>query len=1291
MEDNQDCPRLKKFKDELATDITHCQDTIQKIEEKVNTKTIDEEVKLDIPFTGKELKENKELSLPSLISLFRFADTLDILLIMVGTLGALASGGLIGVYALVYGLMIDDFAKYGQGVISKDTFIASAEHNAFYFLLIAASGMIASYFQAAFWMMSSERQAEKMRKAYISSLLRQSISWYDTKSCADHASGIARDTEVIGQAIGLQFGNFVKEFGNVVAGLAVAFVANWKLTLVMLAVSPALSLSFWFFGRAMALCVAKEQEYHSNAGTAAQEAIESIRTVFAFGGQDKEVSRYTGHLKHAFAMNIQRGRLLAATMASVYFFVYASYALGFWFGAWQVSKGNSTPGYVVTAFFGAMGAGQAVGRLHSFALSIAKARGSALKVFQVVDLRSEVDSFSENGIKPGTIRGDICFKDLSFAYPSRPNNLVLNKLNLKILEGSTVALVGPSGCGKSSIVNLIERFYLPTSGSIRVGGNLIDDFNVRHLRERIGYVGQEPVLFSMSIKDNILLANPSASFDEVIAAAKKANAYEFIDALPQKFETEVGEGGKFLSGGQKQRIAIARAVLRKPNILILDEATSALDSKSESVVQKALEKASLNTTTIIIAHRLATIKNADHIVVLDKGSILEIGNHESLIKENGIYASMVRRKYVNSSSSSPSNAHSVKEAEYLDCCDQEEGLGHSIRGQSDSKNNYALSHIDLRNNGEVSNKKSKQQSFSLGRLFSYNKPEIVYLLGGSAFAAIMGAQFMVFAFLFSEMLGVLSKPANEIGKDASFWACMLFVISIGTCFVSFMQTWLLSISGTNLAHRLRVLTFQHILNMDISWFDQPENGTGALTTRLASDATVLEGAFGEQLAIVISTLSSLLSSLVLALFSGPLLALVVIGTVPIIVLAPILQAQLMMSYTAASHKVHTEAGALAGEGLSSIRTIVSLGCEKSFVSRYSVKMKHIRKDSMRKANICGISMGLGATIGNIAFALGFWQGALMVAHGRMEFVNVLKVITAITFTKFVAENAAMFASDYTKAKVAVTEIFDLLDLKPRSLGQSPALIISSQQRFRGLIEFKDVHFRYPRRLEQKILNGISFVIYPGEKVAIVGGSGCGKSTIISLLERYYDPEQGQILIDGIDLKDLDLGLFRQTCGHVGQEPVLFSGTIEENIAYGKIAATKAEVISAAKDAQAHEFIIHLSEKYSTCVGDKGVQLSGGQKQRVAIARALIRKPSIVLLDEATSALDGSSEAIVQGALDAACRSKTTIVVAHRLSTIQHASKILVMDEGEIVDIGSHEELLENPNGVYAKLIAAQLR
>ena len=435
-----------------------------------------------------------------------------------------------------------------------------------------------------------------------------------------------RDLNKLQDGIGEKIGMFIFCMSSFIASLINAFVHGWELTLVMMASMPVLAIAMGIIGKVQTSLTENELKAYGKSGGVAEEVIGSIRTVMAFGGQEKEVKRFSDNLVFARKAGIKRGLATSVGAGLVWGVIYASYALAFWYGTTLILDScdgsyEYDPASLLIVFFsvliGAMQIGQAAPYVEAFSI----ARGAAANIYSVIDRIPEIDSSSQSGSKPANFKGNISFEKVEFNYPSRPDVKILQGVSFTVSAGQTVALVGSSGCGKSTCIQLIQRFYDPLSGQVKIDGTDIREMNVGYLRDQLGVVGQEPVLFGMSIGENIRFGRDNVPQSEVERAAQQANAHDFIMRLPKKYDTLVGERGAQLSGGQKQRIAIARALIRNPKILLLDEATSALDTQSESVVQKALDKARLGRTTIIVAHRLTTIRNADRIIVLKDGFV----------------------------------------------------------------------------------------------------------------------------------------------------------------------------------------------------------------------------------------------------------------------------------------------------------------------------------------------------------------------------------------------------------------------------------------------------------------------------------------------------------------------------------------------------------------------------------------------------------------------------------------------------------------------------------------------
>ena len=431
----------------------------------------------------------------------------------------------------------------------------------------------------------------------------------------------------IQDGIGEKLGLFYVYLSTCLSCIVCAFYFGWKLSLVTFAGVPVLGIATGFLAKMQSTLAGREMRVYSAAGGLAEEAIRSIRTVKAFNAQRRELGRFESLLRPALRAAIWRGFFTGIGSGLVWVANYSFFSLAFWYGIQLILDSCSTgqhydAGLVTIVLFNALGAAYKFGQMLPLLEMFSLARGAAAGIFRIVDRAPLIDSSAETvGKRLDVIKGNINFKKVRFSYPSRPDAPVLKEITFRIKAGQTIALVGESGCGKSTCVQLLQRFYDPSRGRIQIDGVDLKDFNIHWWRDQIGVVSQEPVLFSASIADNIRLGHPSATKEDVERAARQANAHDFIRLLPLGYETQVGERGAQLSGGQKQRIAIARALVRNPKILLFDEATSALDVQSEAAVQRALNEARQGRTTIIVAHRLSTIQNADRIVVLHQGTI----------------------------------------------------------------------------------------------------------------------------------------------------------------------------------------------------------------------------------------------------------------------------------------------------------------------------------------------------------------------------------------------------------------------------------------------------------------------------------------------------------------------------------------------------------------------------------------------------------------------------------------------------------------------------------------------
>ncbi|XP_041487598.1 bile salt export pump [Microtus oregoni] len=1279
---------------------------------------------------SQEKKKGEEFRV-GFFELFRFSSSTDNWLMFVGSLCAMLHGMAQPGILIIFGIMIDIFIEYdierqelaipGKACINNtivwinNSFNQNVTNGTPCGLLdiegeimtysgiyagIGAIVLILGYIQIKFWVIAGARQTRKMRKIYFQRIMRMEIGWFDCTSVGELNSRFSDDINKINEAIADQMALFIQRMMTALSGFVIGFYRGWKLTLVIISVSPLIGIGAAIIGLSVAKFTEFELKAYAKAGSVAEEVISSMRTVAAFGGENKEIERYEKNLVYAQRWGIRKGMVMGFFTGYMWCLIFLCYALAFWYGSSLVlDEEEYTPGTLIQIFLCVIVAAMNFGHASSSLEVFATGRSAASSIFQTIDRQPVIDCMSEDGYKLDRIKGEIEFHNVTFRYPSRPDVKILNNLNMVIKPGEMTALVGSSGSGKSTALQLIQRFYDPCEGMVTLDGHDIRSLNTRWLRDQIGVVEQEPVLFSTTIAENIRYGREEATMEDIVQAAKEANAYNFIMALPQQFDTLVGEGGGHMSGGQKQRVAIARALIRNPKILLLDMATSALDNESEARVQGALNKIQHEHTIVSVAHRLSTVRAADVIIGMEHGAAVERGTHEELLERKGVYFMLVT---LQSQGDEPPKEKDVKEKDATEGGTLErtfirgsyrESLRASIRQRSKSQlsqltHDPPLAVADHKSTYEDSKDKEEEvEPAPVRRILKFNAPEWHYMLVGAVSASVNGAVTPIYCFIFSQILGIFSFTDKEEQRSEIYNMCLFFVVlGCVSIFTQFLQGYTFAKSGELLTKRLRKFGFKAMLGQDIGWFDDLRNNPGVLTTRLATDASQVQGAAGSQVGMMVNSFTNIATAILIAFIFSWKLSLLVLCFFPFLAFSGALQTKMLTGFASQDKKALEKAGQITSEALGNIRTVAGIGVEKRFIKAFEAELETSYRTSVKKANVYGLCFAFSQAVSYFASSSAYRYGGYLIAEEGLHFSYVFRTASSVMMSATAVGRTFSYTPSFAKAKISAARFFQLLDRKP------PINVYSGAgekwDNFQGKIDFIDCKFTYPSRPDTQVLNGLSVSVDPGQTLAFVGSSGCGKSTSIQLLERFYDPDQGKVMIDGHDSKKVNIQFLRSNIGIVSQEPVLFDCSILENIKYGDNTRdiSMERVVAAAKQAQLHDFVMSLPEKYETNVGSQGSQLSRGEKQRIAIARAIVRDPKILLLDEATSALDTESEKTVQIALDKAREGRTCIVIAHRLSTIQNSDIIAVMSQGVVIEKGTHEELMAQ-KGAYYKLVS----
>ncbi|KAF9242534.1 P-loop containing nucleoside triphosphate hydrolase protein [Melanogaster broomeanus] len=1254
--------------------------------------------------------------------LFRYSTRFELIIDALGLLAAAGAGAAQPLMSLLFGNLTEDFVVFGnaestyyQDLQSGNAsaiaaaqqaldaaaagFRHSAASDATYLVCIGIGMFVCTYAYMTIWVYTGEVNSKRIREKYLEAILRQDIAYFDNVGAGEVATRIQTDTHLVQQGISEKVALALSFICAFLTGFILAYARNWRLALAMSSILPCIALTGGIMNKFVSKYMELSLKHIADGGTLAEEVISTIRTAHAFGTQKTLSALYNMHVEAARTVDAKAAAFQGGGLGLFFFVLYSAYALAFQFGTTLINEGHATAGEVINVFLAILIGSVSLVMLAPEMQAVTHGRGAAAKLFATIERIPSIDSASPAGLKPEMVEGEITLEDVKFSYPSRPNVPIVKSINITFPAGKTAALVGASGSGKSTIIALIERFYDPLSGSVKLDGVDIRDLNIKWLRSQIGLVSQEPTLFATTIKGNVAHGLTNTPFEHLSEEEKfklikeaciKANADGFISNFPQGYDTMVGERGFLLSGGQKQRVAIARAIVSNPRILLLDEATSALDTQSEGIVQDALDKAAAGRTTITIAHRLSTIKDADCIYVMGDGLVLEQGTHAELLAcENGAYARLVHAQKLRdhndeddteSSATANPNVGIAEKAVEDEVPLGRQDTNHSITSDLAQKTSQGMK-------GSAVNEDDYGMFYLFVRIGSLNRESLWRYTLGTVFAIVTGMIYPVLGIVYGYAIaGFSATTASARSTEGNRNALWFFIIAILAAIAFGSQNYFFASSAAILTSKLRSLGFKSILKQDIEFFDKDENSTGALTANLSDNPQKINGLAGVTLGAIVQAIATLIGGSVIGLAYAYKPALVGIACIPFLVSTGYIRLRVVVLKDQQNKSTHENSAQLACEAVASIRTVASLTREEACLNLYSTSLEEPLRISNRTALWANMIYALSQSLTFFVIALVFWYGSTLVAGLEITITAFFVALMSTTFGAMQAGNIFSFVPDISAARGAAAAIVNLIDATPEIDAESIEGKTLSGKSVEGQVQLENVHFRYPTRPGVRVLRDLSIKVEPGTYVALVGASGCGKSTVIQLIERFYDPLAGQVLLDGQPINELNIQEYRKHISLVSQEPTLYAGTIRFNILLGatkpESEVTQEDVEAACRNANILDFIQSLPNGFDTQVGGKGSQLSGGQKQRIAIARALLRDPKVLLLDEATSALDSNSEKVVQEALDQAARGRTTIAIAHRLSTIQNADCIYFLKEGRVSEAGTHDELLSLRGDYY---------
>ncbi|KAJ1573605.1 hypothetical protein NDA11_007749 [Ustilago hordei] len=1215
--------------------------------------------------SGSTSKPTFKASLASnYFSLYSVCDRTDMILLIIGTIAAIGSGVPLPLIGILFGQLIDGFNSAGCGTGGQPTnttaFLSSVNDKVSKIAIIAAVNFLLIWTYTTCWSNVGERIVRKMRKRYLRSVLRQDMTFFDTLKPGEVGTRLSADLLTIQNGTSEKMGILISSLSYFATSYIVAFVKLPKLAGQLVSLLPAFAIVSVFGSRFVAKAQKNTSTHLSHAASLAAEALNNLAVVQAFGSQARLSNIYQSHLELARKQGTIKALAAALVMGSLFFVAYSANALAFFSGSNLIAESSkpSTVGSVYTVIFLLLDASFIVGQIAPYLQTFSAASGAGQALRETIAKKSEIDATDlTQGYTPAP--GDVKqialeLNNVEFTYPARPEEKALRGLSISVPAGHRVALVGLSGSGKSTVASLIQRFYDPTSGSIALNGSDLRSYNVRWLRSQIGVVGQEAVLFDSSVLQSIahgLLGSPahahlhstlvllsqvnqestSTSLSDLLTtpdqlsqleeikslceqAAKLAGAHNFITKLPHGYDTQVGQAGGKLSGGQKQRVSIARAIVKQPKLLILDEATAALDSRSEEVVAKALDGISQALTTLAIAHRLATVREYDEIVVMGEGRVLERGTHKELLKKRGVYYKLALAQDTGASGEAEKaprdggdgEEHGVEQGasqlEKLDknpprrmddVAERDESQSSAPPVDSGAPPSRNSTHGDLADGQRTSpcstSREGEEEKVTLrypprlilGRILSLVRLEYAYILLGLLTSAIMGGSYSGEAVLFGHVIEALNPQCHSpssVKSSGRAFGLYFFILALIQLLAYSINGLVWGLVAERLLFRLRRVSFNAMLDQRLSWYDSRDEKPASMIASLSNDANNLGGVTGTVIGTIFCIFINLIAGISVSLAIAWRIAIVILALVPIILAAGYLRLKVLADFQKRHETAYVKSNSLAIEAVQCIKTVASLGREEDVMGKFERSLEKPYKESMRHFLFGNVFLALALSISYFIYAFAYWWGSQNIAEARYSQTAFFIVLPALLFSAQASGQLLAFAPDFSKAHVSAANLFRLMDQRPSALAQRETLALEKKEGSQHCKQLKEdeeqtpaqhsegrediVQNKAPSTVEfdkvsftyptrqEPALKQVSFNIPPATLAAFVGESGSGKTTAMSLIENFYTPSSGTIKVNGLVTNKTPDQILRRDMAIVPQEPVIFYGTVRFNILLG---------------------------------------------------------------------------------------------------------------------------------------------